>query len=168
MKLEVAGAMQKFLMEKGFIFPTAEIYGGMAGFFDYGPAGVEIKRAVKNLWWKLWVSGRPDIFGMDGCIITHPKVWDASGHLDIFHDPQVECGECKSRFRVDHLLEKKVEGQVDGLTLKEYGKLIGEHKLKCLRCGGKFGEPKWFNLMFKTEVGSVEGNEAYLRPETAQ
>ncbi len=168
MKSEVATAMQKFLMEKGFIFPTAEIYGGMAGFFDYGPLGTEIKRAVKELWWKTWVSGRQDIIGMDGSIITNPKVWESSGHLDIFHDPLVECSNCRGRFRADSLLEKKVKGQLDGLSLEDYAKLIEEYKVKCPVCGGKLGAPKWFGLMFRTEVGSVNGNTAYLRPETAQ
>jgi len=163
--------MQKMLMEKGFIFPTAEIYGGLAGFFDYGPLGAELKRAIRENWWTGWVWGDNDfqIVGMEGSTITHPKTWDASGHLDVFHDPMVECAKCKGRFRTDQLLEKKVrESSCDGLSLKELDALVKKHGVKCPVCGGEVSESRWFNLMFKTEVGAVNTLEAYLRPETAQ
>ena len=162
------GELQKFLMEKAIIFPTAELYGGMAGFFDYGPLGVELKRAVKQEWWNWFVRGREDVVGMDGCVITHPKVWEASGHTKAFHDPLVECKKCKNRFRADHLVEDRLKINVDGLELKELEKLIGDNQIKCPRCGGELVEPKQFNLMFSTQVGAVAGNVAYLRPETAQ
>ena len=115
--------MQKFLVEKAIIFPTAEIYGGFAGFFDYGPLGVEIKRAVKDAAWKFF-AGREDVVGMDGCIITHPKVWEASGHVETFNDPLVDCTQCKARLRADHVIEDKLKQSVEGLQLDEMSKLI--------------------------------------------
>ncbi len=160
--------LRKFLMEKAFIFPTAEIYGGFAGFFDYGPLGVELKNAVKQEWWRFFVQSRRDVVGIDGCIITHPLVWHASGHVEAFHDPLVECKKCKARFRADHLVEDLTGIKTDGLSLEELNRIIREKNLRCPKCGGELSEARWFNLMFKTQVGPVEGNEAFLRPETAQ
>lgn len=133
---------------RGFVFQSSEIYGGINACWDYGPLGVELKANVKKLWWK-WMTKRQDIVGIDAAILMHPTVWKASGHVDGFSDPLVECKECKSRFRVDHL--------------KEAG--------KCNNCGkANLSEPRMFNLMFKTFMGPVEESAAvvYLRPETAQ
>lgn len=134
---------------RGFIYQGSEIYGGLAGTWDYGPLGVALKRNIQNLWWKTFVEDRDDMYGVDAAILMNPKVWQASGHVDTFTDPLVECSNCKSRFRADHL-----EGD------------------KCPSCGktGTFGKPREFNMMFKTTVGPVEDDESisYLRPETAQ
>lgn len=134
---------------RGFIFQGSEIYGGINGFWDYGPLGVELKRNIKNAWWNDLVHNRDDIVGIDSAIIMNPKVWQASGHLGGFSDPMLTCRKCRRHFREDHL-----EGE----------------KEKCPSCGGELTEPRQFNLMFKTYVGAMEdsSSEAYLRPETAQ
>jgi len=135
---------------RGFIFQSSEIYGGVASTYDYGPLGVELKRNVKELWWREMVQLRPDIEGLDAAIIMHPKVWVASGHVDAFVDPLIECKQCHHRFKADEL--KNLE--------------------QCPDCGikGSFTEPRLFHLMFQTFMGPVqsEDNLAYLRPETAQ
>jgi glycyl-tRNA synthetase len=132
---------------KGFVFQSSEIYGGLGSTWDYGPLGVELRRAVKDSWWEEIVSRREDVAGMDAAILMNPRVWEASGHVGSFQDPLVECEQCKRRFRQDH-----VEGEV------------------CPNCGGDLTEPRMFNLMFKTFVGPVEDDSSvtYLRPETAQ
>ena len=132
---------------RGFIYPGSEIYGGLAGTWDYGPYGVELKNNIKNLWWRMFVQSRDDMYGMDAAIIMNPKAWEASGHVSGFSDPLVECEKCKHRFRADHL----------------------EDVTKCPDCGGKLGEARQFNMMFKTSVGAVEDGSGtvYLRPETA-
>jgi glycyl-tRNA synthetase len=134
---------------RGFIFQGSEIYGGLAGTWDYGPLGVVLKRNIENLWWKTFVTDREDMYGVDAAIIMNPNVWKASGHVDGFSDPLVECKECKSRFRADHL-----EGVVCPNCKKE----------------GTMSEPRQFNMMFKTTIGAIENDDAvaYLRPETAQ
>jgi glycyl-tRNA synthetase len=132
---------------RGFIFPSSEIYGGLASCWDYGPMGVELKRNVKEAWWKSIVQDRDDVVGLDTSIMMHPGVWAASGHIDSFTDPLVECKSCHLRWRAD-----TVEGG------------------KCPKCGGELTEPRMFNLMFKTFMGPVEEGASivYLRPETAQ
>jgi glycyl-tRNA synthetase len=132
---------------RGFIFQDSEIYGGIGSVWDYGPLGVEIKNSVKNLWWRNMIYQRNDVDGLDAAILMNPEVWKASGHVSSFADMMVDCKDCKKRFRIDKLKEKK-----------------------CPECGGDLTEPKSFNLMFKTQVGSVEGaqQDVYLRPETAQ
>jgi len=140
---------------RGFIFPSSEIYGGLNGAWDYGPLGVELKRNVKDYWWRCMVQWRDDIVGMDGAILMNRAVWKASGHEATFTDPLVDCKTCKSRFRADQL-ESSPCGQKPSKTP--------------LTCGGELTEPRQFNLMFKTYVGPVESdhNATYLRPETAQ
>jgi glycyl-tRNA synthetase len=134
---------------RGFVYPGSEIYGGLGGFWDFGPLGVEMKNNIKRAWWKAMVQERDDVVGIDAAIIMNPNVWVASGHVATFTDPMVDCRNCKKRFRADHL-----EGDV------------------CPECGakGQFTEARPFNLMFKTFVGPVEDDAslAYLRPETAQ
>lgn len=133
---------------RGFIFQSSEIYGGLAGFWDYAHYGVLLKNNIRQLWWRKFVTGREDMFGTDTAIIMNPKVWQATGHVAGFSDPLVECGKCKSRFRADQLTDPK----------------------KCPKCGGPLGEIKKFNMMFETHVGAAgdEASVAYLRPETAQ
>ena len=134
---------------RGFVFPASEIYGGFGSTYDYGPLGVELKRNIKDAWWRAMVRERSDIVGIDTAVIQSPRVWEASGHVQNFHDPMVDCRKCKGRFREDHL-----EGEA------------------CPTCGvvGAFTEAREFNLMFRTHVGPVEeaAAAAYLRPETAQ
>lgn len=134
---------------RGFIFQGSEVYGGLAGTWDYGPYGLMLKKNILNLWWQMFVTDREDIFGVDAAILMNPRVWQASGHVDTFTDPLVECSNCKGRFRAD-----KIDTS------------------KCPTCGqsGTFSEPKQFNMMFKTNVGPVadESSVSYLRPETAQ
>lgn len=160
----------RFAKSTGMVFPNSEIYGGFAGFWDYGPRGVEIKNAIKREWWKTFVQQRDDIVGIDGTTINHPKVWMASGHVESFSDPLLECEKCKQRTRADHLIEDNLKISVDGITLDEVNKLVKKHKLKCPFCGGALLDARKFNLMFRTHVGPIENDSAvaYLRPETAQ
>jgi len=145
---------------RGFVFPSSEIYGGLGSTYDYGHYGVLLKSNVKAEWWRSMLQERDDIVALDSAILQHPRVWEASGHLQGFTDPLVQClGKCKKRWREDHLREA-VEA--------EGGDPEGE--LRCPQCGGELSEPRQFNLMFETHVGPVagEGSEVYLRPETAQ
>ena len=134
---------------RGFIFQSSEIYGGLGSTWDYGPLGTEMKKRIKDDWWQNIVTARPNVVGMDSSILMHPKVWEASGHVSNFNDPMVDCKQCKSRYRSDHIdIEKP-----------------------CVKCGNKdWTEPRQFNLMFKTSIGPIEDdtNITYLRPETAQ
>ena len=132
---------------RGFIFPSSEIYGGLSSCWDYGPLGVELKRNIKQAWWRAAVQERDDMVGLDASILMHPQVWEASGHLEGFTDPLVECKSCHLRWRADDLKDNK-----------------------CPSCGGEVTEPRMFNLMFKTFMGPVEDSASvvYLRPETAQ
>jgi glycyl-tRNA synthetase len=137
---------------RGFIFQSSEIYGGLNGAWDYGPLGVELKRNLKNYWWQVTVHERDDVVGMDGSILTHPAVLKASGHVEGFSDPMIDCRTCKAHLRTDQLVEKKGVKQ-------------------CPNCGGNdLTAPRQFNLMFETHVGAAtdESSIAYLRPETAQ
>lgn len=132
---------------RGFVFPSSEIYGGLASCWDYGPMGAELKRNVKNAWWKAMVQERADVVGLDTSIMMRPEVWVASGHVQGFTDPLVECRACHLRWRADEIKSQR-----------------------CPSCGGELTEPRMFNLMFKTSMGPVEeeGSTIYLRPETAQ
>jgi len=132
---------------RGFIFPSSEIYGGLSSCWDYGPLGVELKQNIKEAWWQVVVQERDDIVGIDSSILMNPQVWVASGHVDSFTDPLVECKSCHLRWRVTDLSNNQ-----------------------CPDCGGEVTEPRLFNLMFKTSMGPVEDEAAivYLRPETAQ
>ena len=134
---------------RGFIFQSSEIYGGLGSTWDYGPLGTEMKKRIKDDWWQAIVTSRSNIVGMDSSILMHPKVWEASGHISNFNDPMVDCKQCKSRYRADHI----------------------DTNNPCKKCGNKeWTEPRQFNLMFKTSIGPIEDdtNISYLRPETAQ
>jgi glycyl-tRNA synthetase len=140
---------------RGFVFPSSEIYGGLGSCWDYGPLGVELKRNVKEAWWRDTVTSRPDVVGLDCAIMMHPRTWEASGHVKNFTDPMVDCKKCKGRFRAD---------QLDQVSCPEKpSKHPGQ-------CDGELTEARLFNLMFKTHMGPVEDTAAvvYLRPETAQ
>ncbi|MFB0518189.1 MAG: glycine--tRNA ligase [Acidobacteriota bacterium] len=141
------GELVSLCKRRGFVFQSSEIYGGLTGFWDYGPQGVILKKKISDHWWESLVYRRDDIVGLDSSIITHPRVWEASGHVECFHDLMVDCKECKKRFRTD---------QVSGD--------------KCPECGGKLTPPRQFNLMFQTHVGPSSDTQSlsYLRPETAQ
>ena len=132
---------------RGFMFQSSEIYGGLGSTYDYGPLGVELKRNVKEAWWTSVVTERDDVVGLDSAILMHPKIWEASGHVENFSDPLVECKSCNRRYREDQL-----------------------ESTKCPECNGEFGDPRRFNLMFRTFMGPVEdtSHELFLRPETAQ
>ncbi len=142
--------------KRGIIFPSSEIYGGFRSTWDYGPLGVELKENVKRQWWRSMVQLREDVVGLDSAILMHPRVWEASGHLENFSDPLVECVECHKRERADHLLEA---AGVSSLA-----------EVVCPSCGGRLTDPKNFNLMFKTYAGPVQddSNTVWMRPETAQ
>ena len=157
---------------RGIIFPGSEIYDGLANTWDYGPYGVELKKNIKDLWWKKFVSSREDIVGLDSSILLNPRVWEASGHVKSFSDPLVDCKVCRERSRADHLLEDKLgPGIAAGKNFTEIAEMMKANAIQCPKCGSKdWTEPRSFNLMFKTEIGVVEGtgNQVYLRPETAQ
>lgn len=156
--------MMSLSKRRGFMFQSSEIYGGLGSTWDYGPLGVELKRNVKEAWWRSVIAERDDMVGLDAAILMHPQVWVASGHVENFSDPLVECKECNSRFRQDHLLEAT---DIDPESPEAAAAL---NELRCPNCGGELGEPRRFNLMFKTFMGPVEdtANEVFLRPETAQ
>lgn len=148
---------------RGFIFPGSDVYGGMAGTWDFGPLGVALKNKLLQIWWNYWVDKRDDMYGVDAAILMNQKTWVASGHVATFADPLVECKECHGRFRADKL----VDGASESITTEEFLKA----DVKCPTCGKKnWGEIKKFNMMFQTHVGPVEDDSsiAYLRPETAQ
>lgn len=153
---------------RGFIFPGSEVYGGLAGTWDYGPLGVMLKRNVENSFWQTFVESRTDMYGVDASIIMNPKVWEASGHVATFADPLIEDTVNHKRHRLDHLLED-AGIDVKGLTLDAMKALIKEKNIKSPD-GNPLGEARMFNMMFSTHVGPVanDSSVAYLRPETAQ
>ncbi len=174
-KKKVADSLKEIVSlckRRGFIFPGSEIYDGLANTWDYGPYGVELKWNIKKEWWKSFVTSRHDIVGLDSSILLNPKVWVASGHVGNFSDPLVDCKKCKERSRADHLLEEKLgNGCTAGKDFAGVAQMMKENDIECPKCGAKdFTEPRAFNLMFKTEIGVLEGegNKVYLRPETAQ
>lgn len=146
-KLDSLQTLVSLCKRRGFVFQSSEIYGGLNSCWDYGPLGVELKWNIKNAWWKA-MTQRKDVVGLDASILMHPNVWKASGHVDNFSDPMVDCKDCKARMRADHIKDKT-----------------------CSNCGSKnLTEPRDFNLMFRTHMGPIadEGSLVYLRPETAQ
>ena len=136
----------------GFVFQSSEIYGGQSGAWDYGPLGIELKNRIAGMWWKEMTQLQDDIVGLDAAILMHPRTWEASGHVENFTDPLVDCKKCKSRFREDQIPEDKLAAR------------------KCPDCGGDLTDTRKFNLMFKSHIGAAEdsANVIYLRPETAQ
>ena len=159
---------------KGFIYPSSEIYGGMANTYDYGPYGAALKENVRNLWWSKFITQREDIYGIDSSIIVNPKVWEASGHVACFGDVLVDDKENHKRYRADHLIEeyfaaKGEERVVDGMTPEQLQEIIDKEGIKSLD-GNELTNARKFSLLFKTEVGVIEGegSTTYLRGEIAQ
>ncbi|MEP6597921.1 MAG: glycine--tRNA ligase [Actinomycetota bacterium] len=157
-------AVVNLAKRRGFVFPSSEIYGGARSAWDYGPLGIELKENVRRQWWRSMVTGRDDIVGLDSAIILAGDVWKASGHVEAFHDPLVECLNCHKRFRADHL-----EEAFEAKHSRPPASLVD---VNCPNCGtkGRFTEPREFNMMLKTYLGAAEDAETlhYLRPETAQ
>ncbi|OQX50817.1 glycine--tRNA ligase [candidate division CPR3 bacterium 4484_211] len=162
--------MQKIVSlckRKGFVYPSSEIYGGLAGFYDYGPLGVELLNNLKRLWWKNTVHERENVYGLDGAILMHPKAWEASGHVAGFTDPLVDCKDCKSRVRPDKLegWKLKKDNQTGNWQILEVG------ATKCPLCGGELiPEVRQFNILMETSLGVIEGQKtkAYLKGESCQ
>ena len=176
-------AKEQDLMEKivslakrrGFIYPGSEIYGGFGGTYDYGPYGVELAQNIKNAWWKAMVRNEDNIVGLDSAIVTHPKVWEASGHVGGFSDPLVECKNCHTRFRADHLLEAVGAFADEKMSDEEINQIFDGKRaeMKCANCGKKdFTEVKRFNLLAQTNLGNFSSDwtkePTYLRGETCQ
>jgi glycyl-tRNA synthetase len=157
-----------FCKRRGFIFPGSEIYGGLAGTFDYGPLGLALKKNIEKMWWDRFVDQRDDMYGIDSAILMNPRVWEASGHASTFNDPLVTDLKTKKRYRADHVLEDAGIDPV-GMTHAQMSEKITAQKILSPE-GNAFSEVQQFNMMFKTSVGSVEGGEmaVYLRPEPAQ
>lgn len=161
---------------RGFVFPGSEIYGGLANTWDYGPLGIELKNNVKAAWWKKFIQESPYNVGLDAAILMNPKTWEASGHLNNFNDPMIDCKQCKSRHRADKLIEDVMQKEddtfvADGLSFETMKELIDDKNIDCPTCGAHdYTDIRQFNLMFKTFQGVTEGstNELFLRPETAQ
>lgn len=153
---------------RGFIYQGSDVYGGLSGTWDYGPLGVQLKRNIMNLWWRMFVDERDDIYGVDAAILMNPKVWKASGHVDTFVDPLCEDTVNHRRYRTDHIL-KDNEVDADGLTIEQMDEVIAERGIKSPD-GNPLSKSRTFNMMFKTSVGATESEDsvAYLRPETAQ
>ncbi|MBR9678702.1 MAG: glycine--tRNA ligase [Nanoarchaeota archaeon] len=160
--------LASYCKRRGFVYPSGEIYGGLSGFYDFGPLGVEMKNRIKQNWWNEFVKNEENIVGLDGSIITNPKVWEVSGHTENFTDPIITCTKCNKEYRADHVIEDVLKISTDGLDVKALNKLIRENKIKCSNCKKEFSNTKVFNLMFETSVGAESENKAYLRPETAQ
>jgi glycyl-tRNA synthetase len=167
-KNERMEAIVSLAKRRGFIYQGSEIYGGLSGTWDYGPLGVTLKRNIMQLWWKMFVESRDDMYGVDAAILMNQRVWQASGHVDTFTDPLVEDLETKQRFRADHLL-KDAGFAVDGLSLADMTELIKDNDVKSPN-GNPLSEVRTFNMMFSTTVGPVADDKSisYLRPETAQ
>ena len=160
---------------RGFVFAGSEIYGGFVGSFDYGPYGVELANNIKSFWWESMVQRERNIVGLDSAIVTHPKVWEASGHVGGFSDPMVECKECNTRSRADHLLEEINIFADEKMSVEEINTIFDTHrdKLVCPKCGKQnFGAVRQFNLLAQTNLGNFSDDwskePAYLRGETCQ
>ena len=160
------------LQTTGYVFQGSQIYGGLANTWDYGPLGSELKKNLTDYWWRMFVHNSEYNVGLDTAILMNPKVWVATGHVQTFNDPQIECKHCHQRFRADDLIKKQYpEVDVDGMSIDDLNEFLKSHEISCPGCGKKeFTDIKKFNLMFKTHMGVTEdsSNEVYLRPETAQ
>lgn len=160
---------------RGFVYPTSEIYGGLMSSYDYGPAGTELMRNIRNLWWKTFIQDRSDMVGLDSQILLHPQTWVASGHVGSFSDPLVEDKKTQKRYRADHLIEAWLKDHpeenvvVEDFTIEQMAEFIASHKVKSPD-GNEVTVPQKFNLLFETKLGVIEGEKStlYLRGETAQ
>lgn len=160
--------IQRICLNRGIVFPTAEIYSTISGFWDYGPVGALLKRKLVEYWREFFVKSDDNIFEIDGCTVLPERVFEASGHLKSFVDPLTQCKKCKSIHRADQLIEDKTGKFVEGKSVKQLTDIIKKEKIKCPRCGNPLSNVRMFNLMLKTEISPVGGQTAYLRPETAQ
>ena len=160
------------LQDSGFVFQGSQIYGGLSNTWDYGPLGSEMKKNIRNLWWKKFVQESPTNVGIDAAILMNPKVWEATGHVSTFNDPMIDCKACKARHRADELIKGQYpDADVDGMTFEQMDDFIKAHGMKCPVCGkSDFTPIRKFNMMFKTHIGVTEdaSSVVYLRPETAQ
>lgn len=161
---------------KGFIYPGSEIYGGLGNTWDYGPLGIEIKNNIKKEWWRQFIQCSENSYGLDAGILMNPRVWEASGHIQSFTDPLMDCKNCKTRHRADNLVQDyaqkhNININADGMSLEQLDEFVTEHKIVCPNCGNhNFTSIRKFNLMFETYRGVTKDNQniVYLRPETAQ
>jgi glycyl-tRNA synthetase len=176
-KEDTMDSLVSLCKRRGFIFQGSEVYGGLAGTWDYGPLGVALKNNIKNIWWKRFVDSRDDMYGMDAAILMNQRTWEASGHVSGFADPMVECKKCTHRFRADQLMvgnyhqEKKSNDIVTTIIDTENSDdMVISRRITCPDCGGELGAVQQFNMMFKTNVGAStdSASVSYLRPETAQ
>ena len=156
----------------GFYFQGSEIYGGLSNTWDYGPLGSELKSNIRKMWWKKFVQESPTNVGIDAAILMNPKVWEATGHVQTFNDPLIDCKHCKQRFRADQLIEAEFpDAPVTSMTNDQMMEFIRNNHVKCPNCGSEnFTDIRQFNMMFKTHIGVTEDSKSvvYLRPETAQ
>lgn len=160
------------LTTTGYVFAGSQIYGGLSNTWDYGQLGSELRRNIRNCWWKRFVQESPMNVGIDAAILMNPKVWQATGHVSTFNDPMIDCKSCKARHRADELIKSQYpEVDTDGMTFEDMDAFIASHKLVCPECGkSDFTPIRKFNMMFKTNIGVTEDSSSlvYLRPETAQ
>ena len=160
------------LQQTGYVFPGSQIYGGLSNSWDYGPLGAELKKNVREAWWKRFVQESPTNIGIDAGILMNPRVWEATGHVTTFNDPMVDCKACKARHRADELIKSEFpDADVDNMTFEQMDEFIKEHDVKCPVCGkAEFTPIRKFNMMFKTHIGVTDDSSSvvYLRPETAQ
>src|SRR3954471_18435025 len=148
-KNETMDKIVSLAKRRGFIYPGSEIYGGLANTYDYGPLGTELLRNIKDLWWKYFVQTRSDMVGLDASIISHAKVWQASGHVAGFADAMIDCKNCKARMRADHLIENALNKNVEGSSIEELEKLVAENQIKCPNCGKRdWTAIRKFNQLF--------------------
>ena len=160
------------LITSGYYFQGSEIYGGLSNTWDYGPLGSEIKQNIRKMWWKKFVQESPTNVGIDAAILMNPKVWEATGHVQTFNDPLIDCKHCKQRFRADQIIEAQFpDAQVTAMNNDQMMDFIHQNHVKCPNCGSEdFTDIRQFNMMFKTHIGVTEDSKSvvYLRPETAQ
>ena len=160
------------LQTSGYVYQGSAIYGGLSNTWDYGPLGSELKRNIRDAWWKRFVQESPTNVGIDAAILMNPKVWEATGHVSTFNDPMVDCKACKARHRADNLIKSECpDADVEGMTYEQMDKFIAEHGITCPNCGkADFTPIRKFNMMFKTHIGVTDdaSSVVYLRPETAQ
>ena len=157
-----------FCKQKGFIYPSSEIYGGIAGLYDYGHLGTLLKHNFEQQWRKYFLGLNPNFFEIETANIMHENVFKASGHLENFIDPAVKCSKCDFSDRADHVIEKATKKRVEGFSPEQLTALIEENKLKCPQCKSEFMPVTVMNMMFPLNMGTGSGLRAYLRPETAQ
>ncbi len=158
--------LSEFSARVGIAYISGEIYGGFSGFYDWGVRGSQLKKSVKDEWWRHFVEENELVVGIDGSIVTHPRVWEASGHTEHFHDPVTRCKSCGRVYRADHLVEEVTGSNVEGMGLEELRRIVS--KIRCPVCGGELEDVSLYSLMMETRVGPYSGTLSYLRPETAQ